>query len=220
MALNLITDLFSALDCNHINFSVLLWATPIVFVLIFGKAWGNGQYNLLTKSVSEVHADSRSDLKPINLYLFTVMYYIIFSNLAGLTPYTYGNTRNLWTAGAIALLFWGLLMISGWIFSPKASAAHLTPAGAPAGLAPFLVLVETVSVLIRPLTLTVRLIANISAGHIVLSLVANCLTSVSGVSFFSVLALNTGYNMFEVFVCIIQAYIFSLLIKLYAGEHP
>lgn len=85
---------------------------------------------------------------------------------------------------------------------------------------PLLVLIETVRILIRPLTLTVRLIANIRAGHIVLSLLANCLTRLSGVTLLSIMLLNTGYNIFEVFVCVIQAYIFSLLIKLYAGEHP
>jgi len=95
--------------------------------------------------------------------------------------------------------------------------AHLTPSGAPVAVAPLLVLIETISVLIRPLTLTVRLIANIRAGHIVLSLVANCLTAISSLR---MLLLNTGYRMFEVFVCIIQAYIFSLLIKLYGSEHP
>nr|YP_009628534.1 ATP synthase F0 subunit 6 [Bullacta caurina]QBX88148.1 ATP synthase F0 subunit 6 [Bullacta caurina] len=216
----MMTDLFSALDCNQIKLSLLLWATPMTLVLMFGKAWYSNQFNSLVTTVSEVHTDSRQDMSPLSLFLFSLMLFIIVSNLVGLAPYTYGNTSNLWTAGSMAVIFWSLLMISGWAYNPQASAAHLAPAGAPMVLAPFLVLIETISVLIRPLTLTVRLIANISAGHIVLSLVANCLTSVSGIAFISMLALNTGYNMFEVFVCVIQAYIFSLLVKLYAGEHP
>nr|ABJ55890.1 ATP synthase F0 subunit 6 [Smaragdinella calyculata] len=216
----MMTDLFSALDCNQISLSVLLWATPMALVLMFGKIWSSNQFNSIVGMVSEVHSESREDLNPLSLFLFSLMLFIITSNLVVLAPYTYGNTSNLWSAGTMAIIFWGLLIISGWAYNPQASAAHLTPAGAPMVLAPFLVLIETVSVLIRPLTLTVRLIANISAGHIVLSLVANCLTSVSGLAFFSMLALNTGYNMFEVFVCVIQAYIFSLLVKLYAGEHP
>lgn len=101
-----------------------------------------------------------------------------------------------------------------------ASAAHLAPAGAPAALVPFLVLVETISILIRPLTLTVRLIANISAGHIVISLIANCLVRASTTALVSIFILNVGYTLFEVFVCLIQAYIFTLLVKLYAEEHP
>ena len=110
--------------------------------------------------------------------------------------------------------------MSGWASYPKESAAHLAPAGAPAGLIPVLILIETISLLIRPITLTVRLIANISAGHIVISLIANCLVRSSLTVIIPVFFIYTGYNIFEVFVCFIQAYIFSLLIKLYAEEHP
>lgn len=97
----------------------------------------------------------------------------------------------------------------------------MAPSGAPLGLAPFLVLIETVRILIRPLTLTVRLMANIRAGHIVLGLLANRLTVLTGHILILPLALlNVGYMLFEFFVCVIQAYIFSLLISLYHAEHP
>nr|YP_010833239.1 ATP synthase F0 subunit 6 [Philine kinglipini]WFG53986.1 ATP synthase F0 subunit 6 [Philine kinglipini] len=217
----MMTDLFSALDCNQINLGFLLWMSPMFLVLIFSTVF-NSKNHIMTffSVISGVHSDVRKTMAPLSLFLFSLMLFLVLMNLIGLAPYVYGITSNLWTASSLALLLWGLLLVSGWQNNPAASAAHLAPAGAPAALVPFLVLIETVSILIRPLTLTVRLIANISAGHIVLSLVANCLTSVSGLSFFLMLMLNTGYNMFEIFVCVIQAYIFSLLVKLYAEEHP
>jgi ATP synthase subunit 6 len=141
-------------------------------------------------------------------------------NLIGLTPFTYGGTSSLWTARSLALVLWFSLLLSGWVKFPKESAAHLAPAGAPGALIPFLVLVETIRILIRPLTLTVRLIANIRAGHIVISLISNCLRSVGIITIIPLLAVNVGYTLFEVFVCFIQAYIFSLLVKLYSEEHP
>lgn len=119
----------------------------------------------------------------------------------------------------MALVFWGLLLSSGATFNYSATLAHLTPAGAPGALAPFLVLIERLRIIIRPLTLTVRLIANISAGHIVLALIANSMTAASGFNLVSLFFLNIGYSMFEIFVCVIQAYIFSLLLKLYGEEH-
>ena len=190
-------------------------------VFLFSTVFGSKNHIItLSRVVSGVHSDIRKTISPLSLFLFTLILFLISINLIGLAPYVYGITRNLWTAGSLALLLWGLLLASGWQNNPAASAAHLAPAGAPGALVPFLVLIETVRVLIRPLTLTVRLIANIRAGHIILSLVANCLTRVSGLSFLFMLILNTGYNIFEVFVCVIQAYIFSLLIKLYAEEHP
>ena len=190
-------------------------------VLFFSTIFRSKNHIIVLFSiVSGIHSDVRKTIAPLSLFLFSLILFFISINLIGLAPYVYGVTRNLWAARSLALLLWGLLLVSGWQNNPSASAAHLAPAGAPGALVPFLVLIETVRILIRPLTLTVRLVANIRAGHIVLSLVANCLTRVSGISFLLILMLNTGYNMFEVFVCVIQAYIFSLLVKLYAEEHP
>nr|WBV77005.1 ATP synthase F0 subunit 6 [Phestilla sp. CUS-2023] len=156
----------------------------------------------------------------MSLFMYTLMGFILLMNLMGLIPFVYGTTSNIWVAASMALVFWITLILSGWIKFPMESAAHLAPAGAPAALMPLLVLIETVSICIRPLTLMVRLIANISAGHIIMGLIANALAVTSihiGIMIFFV---HMGYNMFELFVCFIQAYVFSLLIKLYSEEHP
>ena len=96
--------------------------------------------------------------------------------------------------------------------------------GAPAPLNPFLVLIETVSILVRPITLSVRLIANISAGHIVLTLVGNYMTAslfIGGAfSIALLLSIQILYSVFEFGIGVIQAYIFCLLITLYSDEHP
>nr|QOZ40956.1 ATP synthase F0 subunit 6 [Berghia stephanieae] len=154
------------------------------------------------------------------LFVFSLMGFILSMNLLGLVPFVYSVTSNIWIAASMALVFWGMLILSGWIKFPKESAAHLAPAGAPAPLMPLLVLIETVSICIRPLTLMVRLIANISAGHIIMGLVANALTVAELHTGAFTFAVHVGYNMFELFVCFIQAYVFSLLIKLYSEEHP
>jgi F-type H+-transporting ATPase subunit a len=97
----------------------------------------------------------------------------------------------------------------------------LAPSGAPGALMPFLILIETISILIRPITLTVRLVANISAGHIILALLANVLSSSLGIfSWSACVAIIIFYYLFEIFVSFIQAYIFTLLIRLYITEHP
>lgn len=104
----------------------------------------------------------------------------------------------------------------------KASIAHLLPDGAPDWLNPFLVLIETSRVIVRPLTLSFRLAANIRAGHIVLGLIriysaAALLTSYG--AFLSLLATTIFYIIFEIAICLIQAYIFCLLLSLYANDH-
>lgn len=83
-------------------------------------------------------------------------------------------------------------------------------------------LVEIVRVLVRPVTLSIRLTANIGAGHIVLALVGGFLTSIMADANFSSLLLyliNSFYFIFELAICCIQGYIFSLLLILYSDEH-
>lgn len=101
--------------------------------------------------------------------------------------------------------------------------AGLLPAGAPIALNPFLILIETVRILVRPITLSVRLVANMGAGHIVIGLIGTYLSSAvfsySWLAFFVLLFVQVFYFVFEFGVSLIQGYIFSLLLTLYADEH-
>lgn len=99
--------------------------------------------------------------------------------------------------------------------------AALLPAGAPPALSPFLVLVETVSLLVRPITLSVRLAANMSAGHIVLGLVGNYFAGACfrSSSVFILALVQVFYSIFEFAICAVQGYIFCLLLVLYSDEH-
>lgn len=214
------TDLFSALDCMQAGWlSTFMWGIPIVTAgtFIASNRWNQSA----TKGfLGLISGNETRSLPGVPLFVFSLIGFILLRNLLGLIPFVYGVTRNIWVAITIAIVFWGLLIISGWTKYPAKSAAHLAPRGAPAPLIPLLVLIETVRVCIRPLTLIVRLIANIRAGHIIIGLIANALAASAphwqAFAFF----VHIGYNIFEVFVCFIQAYVFSLLVKLYREEHP
>lgn len=114
-------------------------------------------------------------------------------------------------------------MIRSFFLNFGSFVALLLPAGAPGLLNPFLVLVERVRLLVRPVTLSVRLAANMGAGHIVLSLLGSYLRRgffcYSGGVVFRMVLVGSFYFLFEVGICIIQAYIFFLLLNLYADEH-
>ena len=89
---------------------------------------------------------------------------------------------------------------------------------------PFLILIETVRIIVRPITLSFRLAANIRAGHIVLTLISvyfifRLFILGKGVTVF-LLFVEVGYTLFEFGICIIQAYIFCLLLSLYTEDHP
>nr|YP_010459006.1 ATP synthase F0 subunit 6 [Discus perspectivus]UUB71743.1 ATP synthase F0 subunit 6 [Discus perspectivus] len=211
-------DLFSSLDGN-LNF--LVFFAPFTMLMLL-QTWGGGVPGQSFKTWLNTFSRGPHTKDPfIGSLVSSLFIVIIFLNLGGMYPYMFSPTTSLWGVSTLGLVIWGGILISGFFFNFKSAAAHLAPAGAPLALIPFLVLIETISLLIRPLTLTVRLVANISAGHIVMSLIANLLVSLTtGYGVVLVLVLMGGYTLFEFFVCGIQTYIFCLLITLYISEHP
>nr|BDQ44285.1 ATP synthase F0 subunit 6 [Amynthas robustus] len=147
---------------------------------------------------------------------------LILINLMGVVPYTFSTSSHLIFTLSLGFPMWLSFILSSSSFSPKKTIAHLLPDGAPDWLNPFLVIIETTSIVVRPLTLSFRLAANMSAGHIVLSLVgiycaSSWFTSILGTT---MLILTTlGYVLFEFAICLIQAYIFCLLLSLYSDDH-
>lgn len=215
----MIADLFSSLDGIH---SFTSWSISVTFIYIYitNSTWLNLISTFINKALFSFWKGPEN-FSPLKLFLGALILFIILNNLIGLTPFTYGVTSSLWFNRSFAVILWFTLILSGWTFNTKKSVAHLTPAGAPTILVPFLIIIESIRIIIRPLTLTVRLVANISAGHIVLSLIANVLrASLPFLSQRLIVVLIVGYVLFELFVCLIQAYIFTLLISLYATEHP
>jgi ATP synthase subunit 6 len=214
----MICDLFSSIDGIQSFWS---WGVSIIllFLFIINSRWINFFIVFVNININSLWG--KNTYGPLKLFILSsLIYFIILNNLIGLSPYTFGVTSNLWFNSSLALIIWLTLLSSGWIKSPQKSIAHLAPSGAPLLLIPFLILIESVRIIIRPLTLTVRLVANIRAGHIVLALIANLLTIINLIPQSLILILVIGYVLFEFFVRFIQAYIFILLISLYATEHP
>nr|YP_009370143.1 ATP synthase F0 subunit 6 [Orcula dolium]AIR76271.1 ATP synthase F0 subunit 6 [Orcula dolium] len=214
----MMADLFSSMDSNS---SVLVWVSPLLVTAIsFSSLFFNSNYlSVVKNSLSALWG--KEVAFSVKLFLTVLMIFILVNNFLGLLPMVFSTTTSLWVNSSLALIMWGLVLLSGWSFSIKKSAAHLVPSGAPHLLVPFLVLIETISILIRPMTLTVRLVANISAGHIILALISTLLSSsLTLLPLFMVFLLLIFYNLFEMFVSFIQAYIFTLLLSLYISEHP
>ncbi len=107
-------------------------------------------------------------LIPLGLF-----YFILINNAFGLCPYVFTSTSHLTFAFSLALPLWLGHVLYAWLKVPEPILAHLVPLGTPGGLMPFIVLIELVSSLIRPLTLSVRLAANMVAGHLLLTLLSS-----------------------------------------------
>nr|ACQ91017.1 ATP synthase F0 subunit 6 [Quadrula quadrula] len=138
---------------------------------------------------------------------------LICLNFSGMVPGGFSVTSQLSVGLVFGLVWWFWSVMSGCFFSCSKFLAHLLPLGTPGVLCPLMVLIETVSILIRPVTLAVRLVANITMGHLVLSLMGDKMVGIG--------SLVVGvYVLFEFFVCALQAYVFTLLVSLYSSDHP
>nr|AAQ05137.1 ATPase subunit 6 [Amphispiza bilineata] len=156
------------------------------------------------------------------LILTSLMIFLLLINLLGLLPYTFTPTTQLSMNLALAFPLWLATLLTGLRNQPSASLAHLLPEGTPTPLIPALILIETTSLLIRPLALGVRLTANLTAGHLLIQLISTATTTLF--STMPVVSLLTFLILFlltilEVAVAMIQAYVFVLLLSLYLQEN-
>nr|DAC76965.1 TPA_asm: ATPase subunit 6 [Sceloporus grammicus] len=168
-------------------------------------------------------------MTPINLpghkwtsTLLALTLLLLFLNLLGLLPYTFTPTTQLSMNMALAVPMWLSTVLIGMRNQPTASLGHLLPEGTPTLLIPILIIIETISLFIRPLALGVRLTANLTAGHLLIQLISTAVfvlmssMTLTASMALIILLLLTGL---EIAVAMIQAYVFVLLISLYLQEN-
>uniref|UniRef100_UPI0030E10C2B ATP synthase F0 subunit 6 n=1 Tax=Pilargis wolfi TaxID=3023926 RepID=UPI0030E10C2B len=231
----MLMDIFSSFDphTNYIYSSIsplLFWSlTGLSITLIHPSFWINPNrgFWLISTPLEIMFSQSSRTLglhiKGFSSIIVPIFILLISSNLLGLVPYTFSSTSHLLMTFSMGLPLWLSLIISSMSHSPKMFAASLLPSGAPAWLSPALIIIESVSILVRPITLSFRLAANMSAGHIVLGLMGMAASSLmfsSLTTFSTLMIIQVIYTLFEMGICLIQAYIFCLLLTLYADDHP
>nr|YP_009512507.1 ATP synthase F0 subunit 6 [Chicoreus torrefactus]AXJ93061.1 ATP synthase F0 subunit 6 [Chicoreus torrefactus]QUL61400.1 ATP synthase F0 subunit 6 [Chicoreus asianus] len=230
----MLVDIFSSFDDNNqifMSLYILMWMFSLLTIILFsssywvlGPRWSSIILSFKDIGSSQVFRSFGMNLGGFINIVTGLFLFLIVMNLSGLIPYVFSPTSHLAVSLSLGMPLWLTLIVSAVFFNPSSVVAGLLPMGAPAPLNPFLVVIETVSILVRPITLSVRLTANMSAGHIVLALIGNYLTaSFFMSSLFSMLVLlsiQILYTVFEFGISLIQAYIFCLLITLYSDEHP
>uniref|UniRef100_UPI0028FCDC25 ATP synthase F0 subunit 6 n=1 Tax=Tigrigobius multifasciatus TaxID=203335 RepID=UPI0028FCDC25 len=156
------------------------------------------------------------------LLLTSLLVYLASLNILGLLPYTFTPTTQLSMSLGLAFPFWLATVLIGFRNQPTAAAGHLLPEGTPILLIPVLIIIETISLFIRPLALGVRLTANLTAGHLLMQLIStaafvmmNMMPALAILTFLVLILLT----VLEVAVAMIQGYVFVLLISLYLQEN-
>nr|YP_010939910.1 ATP synthase F0 subunit 6 [Aularches miliaris]WLG65247.1 ATP synthase F0 subunit 6 [Aularches miliaris] len=223
----MMTNLFSTFDPSTSLFnSSLNWnSTVITLMMIPSMYWMmSSRINILWNKLNmTLHNEFKMILgsKSFNgstlifISMFTMM---MFNNFMGLFPYIFTSSSHMVFTFSIALPMWLSFMLFGWINNTKHMLTHLVPQGTPTALMSFMVIIETISNIIRPGTLAVRLAANMIAGHLLLTLMGNTGSSMNfnmlSILIFSQMMLLT----LESAVSLIQAYVFSVLSTLYSSE--
>nr|QUJ18495.1 ATP synthase protein 6 [Pomacentrus spilotoceps] len=175
-----------------------------------------------------VNGFTQQIFQPINLgghkwaaLLTSLMLFLITLNMLGLLPYTFTPTTQLSMNMGFAVPLWLATVIIGMRNQPTHALAHLLPEGTPTPLIPILIMIETISLFIRPLALGVRLTANLTAGHLLIQLIATAALVL--LPLMPTVAILTAtlllmLTLLEVAVAMIQAYVFVLLLSLYLQE--
>nr|YP_010956658.1 ATP synthase F0 subunit 6 [Trachonurus sulcatus]WMY89751.1 ATP synthase F0 subunit 6 [Trachonurus sulcatus] len=155
--------------------------------------------------------------------LFVALVILLLSiNTLGLLPYTFTPTAQLSLNLGLAIPLWLSTVLTGLRNQPTHTFGHFLPEGSPTLLIPLLVVIESISLLIRPVALGVRLTANLTAGHLLIHLVSSAVFSLLP-SALSVAMLAAALlfllTLLEAAVAVIQAYVFVLLLSLYLQEN-
>lgn len=220
-------NLFSIFDPNVIwirfelnwvrSIIVLMWM-PNVYWLIKSKP-----NFLLWKLLDSLSKEYRLNFAPLNSpghthWAISIFVIILINNLAGLTPYTFTSTRHLSFSVTLALSIWIGYIFYRIVINLGRFLAHLVPVGTPYVLMPFIVIIELISNIIRPITLSVRLAANLVAGHLLITLIRSPIVRVSFYAIVILLSLLYLLMILESAVAFIQAYVFRILSTLYLRE--
>ncbi len=175
-----------------------------------------GVYNFIDDMILSSIGEEGRKFFPLIFSLFT---FILLCNVLGMTPYSFTPTSQVVVTLSLALVSFVTITIFAIVRNGFFGFLHMfLPSGVPMWMAPMIFAIELFSFLIRPVTLSVRLFANLVAGHVLLKVVAGFIISL-GVIFgalpflFSVVMIG-----FELFVALLQAYIFSILVCAYFSE--
>jgi F-type H+-transporting ATPase subunit a len=150
-------------------------------------------------------------------YVFTVFMFILFSNLVGMIPYSFTVTSHIAVTGVLALIVFVSVTTIGFMKRGMHFLEMFWPKDAPPFLRPVLMIIELISYFVRPLSHSVRLGANLLAGHAVLKVFAGFVGPM-GIAGVVPLGVMVGLVGFEFMVAVIQAYVFAILTCVYLND--
>nr|YP_010531103.1 ATP synthase F0 subunit 6 [Omoglymmius wukong]UXW93690.1 ATP synthase F0 subunit 6 [Omoglymmius wukong] len=222
----MMTNLFSTFDPSTYFFLSLNWLSTMMSLLMIPLSYWMipSRYNIILMNLmTTLHKEFKMLMGPSNfkgstILMISLFIFILMNNFMGLFPYIFTSSSHLIFTLTLALPLWIMFMLFGWINNMNHMFIHLVPQGTPPILMSFMVCIETISNIIRPSTLAIRLAANMIAGHLLLTLLGNT-GSMMNFNLLNILVLiQLLLLLLEFAVSIIQSYVFAILSTLYSSE--
>nr|AZL93377.1 ATP synthase F0 subunit 6 [Pimpla luctuosa] len=222
----MMTNLFSTFDTSTNTILDMNWMSSMLNLLFLPMLYWmlSSRLTLMYKLIfinlyNEFKIILNKKFNFFNLLIYISIFTLIFfSNFIGLFPYIFTSSSHLIFSLSFSLPMWLSLMFFGWLMNTNHMFSHLIPQGTPIFLMPFMVLIETISNLIRPMTLAIRLTANMIAGHLLLTLMSQSASLMNFYLMSLIILTQMLLLTLEFSVAIIQSYVFSILGILYLNE--
>ena len=151
-------------------------------------------------------------------FVFTLFMFVLFCNMIGMVPYTFTVTSHIIVTFALALAIFVGVTILGFIKHGAGYLRLFVPHGVPVALLPLIVVIEVISYLSRPISLSVRLFANMMAGHTMLKVFGGFIVMLGIWGGWLPLAFSVAFVGLEVLVAFLQAYVFAVLTCIYLND--
>nr|UNO53589.1 ATP synthase F0 subunit 6 [Ixodes granulatus] len=218
------TNLFSIFDPSSSMNLKMNWLSIISFMFIIPSWYWTipSRYQMLWKTMfikikMEIKNNLSFKMQKFILIYITLFILILSFNCLGLLPYVFTPSSHIILSMIMAFPLWLSLMLKGWITSFNKMMKHLVPLGSPLMLSSFMVIIETVSNMIRPITLSIRLSANMISGHLLIHLLTS-IPYINPKSIIIIIPVMMSLMILETAVAIIQSYVFITLASLYTNE--
>jgi F-type H+-transporting ATPase subunit a len=222
----------SAVGFSQSNAHMLLAGVLVTVLLVVGmapRAVVPGRLQALAESSYEfihnlVLGQVGDEGKRFFPFVFTLFMFVLLGNLLGLLPYAFTYTSHIAVTFGLAAIVFVLITVVALAIHGTKFFGYFFPEGAPLWLAPIIVPVEIVSYLSRPVSLSIRLFANMVAGHVMLKVFATFVVLLGGLGaigpFVAILPLSVNVALvgFEVLVAFLQAYVFAILTSIYLHD--
>ena len=172
-------------------------------------------YTLVSKMISDT---AGSKAKPYFPFIFSLFMFVLFCNMLGMLPYSFTVTSHIIVTFALAAVIFIGVTIIGFANHGVGYLKLFIPSGVPVVLLPLIVIIEIISYLARPVSLSVRLFANMMAGHTMLKVFGGFVISLGIIGGWLPLSFTVALTGLEILIAFLQAYVFTILTCIYLND--